>query len=154
MSRTVQDIKVIGKKPDDVQEYIIDWFSDNGFSVEEWDSKGKPLWARSTPVASIPSVTTRYPSVVPIMARIRPKAGSIVAVNTIQDGCVVFEITLKREGYGDTLVHGEFYTAGWHIFLGKELDLREHGGGARERGSDLLDSFIDSLSDFSLSKSL
>jgi hypothetical protein len=139
MSRTIREFQVSSKKPEEVKQYIANWFSENYFEVREWASKGKRLWVHKWFLF--------------LGIKLSPQAGSIVAIRTDISGCIAFEIILRESG-NSTLVHGEFYAPGSSIFLGSEWDLRERsplaGKWPREEGYILMTKFIQSLEDFSL----
>ncbi len=46
MSRTIREVRVIGKRPEEIQERISDWFAQNRFEVKEWNSNGTPFTVR------------------------------------------------------------------------------------------------------------
>ena len=108
MSRTIKKVKLTGKNPEDVQKFIDGWLEENGFEVKEMKSDGKPI--------SVKKWFSWYG------VRISPRIGSTVAIKYDAGGCIVFEITLSKDG-GDTLLHGEFYAAGAESFRGREYDL-------------------------------
>ena len=142
MSRTIREVRVAGRNPEEVKEHIALWFAENYFDVKEWSSKGKrglvyepnPSWAGVNAFV------------------ISPKIGSTVAVRIDTNGCIVFEITMKEEG-SDTVVHGEFYVATIFSIFGGDWDLVEHsttiGQQTREYGYVFMTSFTQSLEDFS-----
>lgn len=107
MGRTIVESVAIGKTPDEVQEFLNEWFSQNGFVVRDWYSDGVPF-----------TVHDQW-SVLGI--KISPNVGSIVAAR-FDTGWIVFEISLRKESNG-TLFHGEFYVAGWDVLWGGEIDL-------------------------------
>ena len=139
MSRTVREVRVIGRKAEKVKEHISLWFSANHFDVKEWASKGKRLWVYTW---------FTFPGFL-----LSPHIGSIVAVRIEPYGCVVFEIILKEER-NDTLVHGEFYTTGSTIMMGRERDVRASsptlGKFARQEGYDAMIRFLESLEGLSV----
>ena len=46
MSRTIREVKIIGKGLEEVKICDGNWFSTNGFRIREWDSKGRIFNAR------------------------------------------------------------------------------------------------------------
>ncbi len=138
MSRTIQEIRVKGRKQKEVKEHIAHWLAENYFAVKEWSFKRKRL-----PVFAWHSLG---------FVLLSPHTGSIVAVRMDLSGCIVFEIILKEEN-NDTLVHGEFYAAGGLILLGREWDLRRKSPAAarwpREGGYVLMSEFLESLESLS-----
>lgn len=133
MSRTIREIRVFNKKPEEVEKHLETWLSANDFIVKECASDGKRLWVAWF---SLPSYM------------LRPHIGSIVAVRTEMYGCIVFEITLKQDSW-DTLFHGEFYVAGSTISLGREFDVRKSSPWwskiARDEGYDAMIKLLKTL---------
>ena len=109
MSRTIREIRIIGKKPEEIRVCIGDWLYTNGFRIHDWNSKGK--WFNARGVFSIIGVV------------IKPHKGAIVASQLDLSGCIVFEIGLRLDKT-DTVLHGEFYSAGGEIFVFTELNLK------------------------------
>ena len=137
MSRTIKEVKIIGKGIEEVKIYAGDWFHANGFKIRDWDSKGRLFNLRG------------WFSI--IGAIVRPRAGTIVATQLDPSGCIVFEISLRAEG-SDTILHGEFYAPGVEIFVFQELDLRPEAGLGkfpRESGYVLMMDFLQAMKNYS-----
>ena len=108
MGRIIKEFKLTSKSPEEIQEYLRNWFVQNHFSVKTWSSDGKPFALR------------KWWSWLGI--KVSSHVGSIVAIRYDFTGCIIFEINLRKAG-ADTLFHGEFYAAGAEIYRGKEWDL-------------------------------
>ena len=135
MARTIVEVMTIGKTPDEIQEFLDQWFSQNRFVVRDWYSDGAPF--------------TVYDQWSILGIRVSPNAGSIVAAK-FDGGWIVFEINMRKESNG-TLFHGEFYVAGWDLIKGVEIDL-EHGSLAmltRQKGYAVMTKLFRQLEDFS-----
>lgn len=137
MGRTILEVVVIGKTPDEVQEFLSEWFSQNGFVVRDWYSDGAPF-----------TVHDQWSF---LGIKISPHVGSIVAAR-FDTGWIVFEISLRR-GSNGTIFHGEFYVAGWDVLKGGEIDLNTEDRSlavlTRQRGCLAMTRLLEQLEDFS-----
>jgi hypothetical protein len=139
VSRTIREIKITGKRPEEIKVCIDDWLHTSGFRIHEWDSKGR--WINARGLFSIIGVV------------IRPHKGAIVATQLDLSGCIVFEISLT-EDKADTILHGEFYAPVAEIFSFIELDLKSKPGLffgklPRESGYELMVQFLKTMEQYS-----
>ena len=138
MSRTIREIRIKGKRPEEIRAFIGDWLRANGFRIHSWNSKGR--WINARGLFSIIGVV------------IRPHQGAIVASQLDLSGCIVFEVRLIEDNV-DTILHGEFYAAGGEIFVLMEGALKRKtwliGKIARESGYQLMQEFLETMEQYS-----
>ena len=139
MSRTIKEVRIIGKGLERVRLCVEDWFRENGFKINQWDSNGKPFLARG------------WGSILGTV--VRPKKGSMVATRIDLTGSIVFQVSFREES-SDTILHGEFYAAGAEIFVFIELDFKPRssilGKLPRESGYKLMTDFLKVMNNYSI----
>ena len=134
MSRTIKEVRVFSRKPEEIKNYLRDWFSENSFKINKEKSDGSSFNVR------------HWCSW--IGCKISPHLGSIVAIRLDMSGCIVFETSLREEDSG-TVIHGEFYAAGAEFWRGREFDLSPNPSAMakwpRKKGYEMMAELLQRL---------